>query len=157
MLAEYYKDMYIRDVMTKDIISVTPEMSYAGVVKVLHDNKVGSVAVCEKNGKLVGMVSEKDLFRALFPHYGDYYETPESFSEGEKLEHAVDELRDRPISLYMNNKVVSIRSDEPIMKAGGLMLARHVHQLPVVDGDKLVGMISREEVFGSILKSHIGF
>jgi CBS domain-containing protein len=50
-----------------------------------------------------------------------------------------------------------MRSDEPIMKAGGHMLARHLHRIPIVDNGKLVGIISREEVFSAILKKHLGF
>jgi len=148
--------MKIRDIFKKEVLSVTPNTTYAEVAKLLHKHKVGSVAVCDTEGKLVGIVSEKDLYRALFPEYGEYHEYPQSFVDSEKMENAIDDLRNTPIEKYMKKHVLSIRSDEPIMKAGGLMLAHHIHRLPIIDDGKLIGMISREDVFSAILKAHLG-
>lgn len=143
--------------MMENVFTVTPETSYAEVAKLLHKNKVGSVVVCDESGKLVGIISEKDLFRAMFPNYGDYYITPELFTNGESFEDKIDDLHSHPIHKFMLTKVLSVQSHEPIMKAGGIMLAHHIQQLPVIDDEKLVGMISRDDVFSSILKSHLGF
>jgi len=142
--------------MSDRIVCATTEMTYAEVANLLHQNMIGSIAICA-DGKLVGIVSEKDLFRAMFPNYGDYYRTPELFTDVESYEDAVSELRDKPIASFMITDVVTIRPDEPIMKAGGLMLAKHIHQLPVIENEKFVGMISREDVFSAILKARLGF
>jgi CBS domain-containing protein len=93
----------------------------------------------------------------MFPEYGDFYESPHAFTNIEKSEDAIDALRERKVEEFMKKNVQTIKQDDPIMKAGGLMLAHHVHQLPVVEDGQYLGMISREDVFSAILKSHLGF
>ncbi len=143
--------------MTTDVVSVAPNTTYAEAAKRMHDNKLASLPVVDTSGALVGMLSEKDLFRAMYPAYSEYYERPESVVDEEAFENTVDELRDEPVRKYMTQYVLSVSPDEPIMKVGSLMLTSHVHHVPVVESGKLVGVISRENVFSAILKSHLGF
>ena len=149
--------MKVRDVMTKGAPCANPHTTYEEVARLLHKHEVGSIAVCDGEGHLIGIVSEKDLYRAMFPEYGDFYESPHAFTNIEKSEDAIDALRERKVEEFMKKNVQTIKQDDPIMKAGGLMLAHHVHQLPVVEDGQYLGMISREDVFSAILKSHLGF
>jgi len=150
--------MKIRDVMTTEVVSVTLDTSYADAAKFMHSHTLATVPIMGTDGSLVGILSEKDLFRALYPKYDEFYETSgETAINEEQYEDRIDELRAQPVSNFMTKNVLTISSLDPIMKAGGLMLARHIHLLPVVDDGKLVGIVSRENVFSAILKSRLGF
>ena len=140
-----------------EVISVTPETTYAEAAKIMHDQLLASVPVRAEDGTLVGILSEKDLFRAMYPEYAEYYENPQAVTDEEEFENKIKELRNQPVSTFMTKDVLTVDSHEPIMKAGSLMLTCHFHHLPVVDGGKFVGMVSREKVFTSILKAHLGF
>ena len=53
----------------------------------------------------------------------------------------------------MSHKVFTVGPNSPILSAGGLMLARGFHLLPVVEDEKLVGIVTREGIYGVILKN----
>ena len=127
----YHINMKINDVMTTDIVSITPETTYAEAAKIMHKHTLSSVPVTNENGDLVGILSEKDLFRVLYPTYEEFYRTPHEVSHHEEFEDNINYIRSKPISTYMTKEVITISPDEPIMKAGALMLAHHIHRLPV--------------------------
>lgn len=143
--------------MATTVVSVTPRTTYADAARLMHEKKLVSLPVCDQDGTLIGMLSEKDLFKAMYPEYSEYIEHPEAFADEETLEDRIDELRSVPIDNFMERRVHSIDASDPVLKAGGLMLARHIHRLPVIEVGKLVGMVSREDVFSAILKSRLGF
>lgn len=141
--------------MAVNVITVPPHSSYEEVAKLLHAQRISGVPVVDDTGRLVGAVSEKDLFRVLFPFYRSFYENPESYTNLEAREHKIDEIRRYPVSRFMTVDITSIDPDAPIMRAGAIMLARHIHRLPVVDGGKLVGIVSRGNIYREILKQHL--
>jgi len=78
--------MKVRDLMRKKIITLKPENTYEEAVALLYKNNLNGAPVVDDEGKLVGYVSEKDLFRILYPYYQSFYEHPESYTDGEKRE-----------------------------------------------------------------------
>lgn len=149
--------MKIKEVMSSNIFGVTPETTYADAAKLMHTHERASLPVLNDFGSLIGIVSEKDLFRALYPKYSEFYRTPSTVIDEEQYEDAIEDLRSQPIRDFMTKEVLTVSSHEPIMKAGSLMLSHHIHHLPVVDDGKFIGIVSREDVFSAVLKSHLGF
>jgi CBS domain-containing protein len=147
--------MVVQDVMSQKVVSVTPDTSYEGAAELMFAEKMNALPVVDVNGVLRGVLSEKDLFRAIYPDYGEYFINPEAFNDEDEREEKVKELRARPISVLMTTRVETVRPDTPLMLAGGLMVAHRIHSLPVVDGEKLVGVISREQVFHTILRQKL--
>ncbi len=149
--------MKVKDVMSKDVDYLSPDTTYEEAAKTMHERSLSSMAVCDRQGKLIGILSEKDLFRAMFPDYSEFYSAPESLTDEEEIEERVNGLRARPITEYMTRQVLAVEPSAALMKAGGLMLSHHVHHLPVIEDGKLIGHISREDVFSAILKHKLGF
>lgn len=148
--------MRVRDVMIVPVVTASPETTYEAVAKLLREHRVSGVPIVQKNGALVGIVSEKDLFRALFPLYEEFLMNPEIYANQEQQEDEVEMIRERPIKEYMSHNVITIDADARVLHAGGLMLAHNIHRLPVMDGGKLVGIVTREDIYGTILKKHLG-
>jgi CBS domain-containing protein len=149
--------MKVREVMEKDVVSVLLGTTYEEATKKMHKEGTACVPVVDASGKIVGMLSEKDLFRAMFPDYSEYYTEPHAFTEDGSAEDRIDDLRGHLIDEYMSKKVLSVSPETTVMQAGGIMLSHHIHHLPVVENEKLVGIISREDVYGAILKHRLGF
>lgn len=149
--------MKVRTVMGTRIQMVSPKTTYEEAAKIMDQYKISGLPVVEKNGTLVGMISEKDLFRALYPRYEYYAADPEAYRDREAQENEIETIRKNPVELYMSRNVLTIEPDAPILKAGGLMLARGFHRLPVVDNGKLVGIVTREDIYGAVLKHHLGY
>lgn len=147
--------MKVRDVMISPVITVSPTTSYEEAARTMHTNNISGVPVVDDKDKLLGIVSEKDLFRAMFPLYEEYAVTPETMVDKETLEEEVEAIRSRPIEKYMSRSVVTIGPDCPILSAGGMMLSHGLHRLPVVEDNKLIGIVTREDIYGVILKKHL--
>lgn len=142
--------------MITPVITVSPEATYEEAAALLHQNRLSGMPVVDRNGKIVGVISEKDLFRALFPLYEDFLGNPEAYADQERQEEEIESIRRQPVEKFMTRNVVTIDADARILHAGGLMLAHNIHRLPVMDRGKLVGIIAREDIYGTILKKHLG-
>ncbi len=147
--------MKVKDVMITSVVTVTPAATYEETARLLHKHQVSGLPVVNESGKLVGVVSEKDLFRAMYPLYAEYILEPHAYYNQELQEDEIETIRKQPVEKYMSKQVVIIRPDESVLHAGGLMLARGIHRLPVVENGKLVGIITREDIYGTILKKHL--
>lgn len=147
--------MKVQDVMGTAVITVLPQATYEEAARIMHDHKLSGLPVVDGEGNLVGMISEKDLFKALYPLYHHYILQPEVYLDQEAQENEINDLRTHPVERYMIRKVLTVELDAPILRAGGIMLAYNVHRLPVVERGKLVGIVTREDIYGAILKHHL--
>ena len=144
--------MNVSDVMSKDVAAVAPDTTYEEAVEVMEKTMVSAVPVLDEDSKLVGIVSEKDLFRALYPDYSDYFVNPGAYNDQDTRAERVAQLRSQPVAHFMTRDVETVAADIPLMIAGGHMIAHRIHALPVLDSEhKVVGMISREQVFREVL------
>jgi len=147
--------MKVGDVMIKKVITVPYDATYSEAARILYKSGISGAPVIDSEKNLVGIISEKDLFKVLFPFYDSFYKHPENYTDFENRENKVDEIKDKKISNFISVKVISVKVDDPIMKAGGLMLAHSYHRLPVIEQGKLKGIVTREEVFEAVLKKHL--
>ena len=148
--------MKVRDVMITPVITVSPKTTYEDAASLLRKHDVSGVPVVDDHGKLLGVVSEKDLFRAMYPLYGEYILEPHAYYNQEIQEEEIEIIRKQPVEKYMSKQVITIDIDAPILRAGGLMLARGLHRLPVIENGKMVGIVSREDIYSAVLKKHLG-
>ncbi len=147
--------MRVRDVMQKNVIAVRPELTYEEAGRLMVEHNVSGLPVTDENGGLVGIISEKDLFKALYPGEAEFaVAMDQAYEDQEARETNVSEMRKHPVSRYMTKRVLTLSPDTPILRAGGIMLAHHVHRMPVVEDGKLVGIVSREDIYGAILRKH---
>lgn len=149
--------MKVRDVMQIQVISVPDTATYEDVAKLLHVYNISGLPVVNADKILVGVVSEKDLFRILYPRYDEFYRNPEAYLDLELRETKVSELRGRPVVEFMSRDIVTVAPDDLIMKAGSIMLAKNVHRMPVLEGGQLKGIISRRDIFKNILQKNLSF
>lgn len=147
--------MKVRDLMESQIISIPETATYEEAARVLSQNKINGVLVLNESGKIIGIVSDKDLFRILYPFSTSFFENPELYLDLESREHKIEDVRQKPVSVFMTKNVHSIEPDVPIMRAGAIMLAKHVHRLPVIENGNLIGIITRSQIYGALLDSYI--
>jgi len=149
--------MKVKNVVSKNVLCVNPETTYEESAKLMYENNFSGLPVIDNKGNLVGIISEKDLFRAMYPNYEDFIANPEEYFNHEEQEKRILEIKNNPIKMYMSKKVISISPETSLMAAGGIMLAHHIHRLPVLENEKLVGIVSREDIYKAILKHYLGF
>jgi CBS-domain-containing membrane protein len=137
------KRLRVADVMTRDVVSVTPETGYQKIADVLVSRRVSAVPVVDADRRVVGVVAEADLLAKL--EYAD--RVPRHALAVRRLR--ADWARtagDRAYDL-MSTPAVTIRADATVSRAARLLDAARVKRLPVVDDDsRLVGVVSRRDL-----------
>jgi CBS domain-containing protein len=121
----------ILDSKGRQIQSVEPDARLSAAVKVLGERKIGAVLVMSE-GRIEGILSERDIVRVL----------------AERGAAVLDE----PVSAVMTRKVVSCRQADTVGAIMEMMTTGKFRHLPVVEGDKVVGLIS----IGDIVKWRVG-
>ncbi len=120
------EELRVRDVMTYNPITVKPTASIKEVAKLMADNKIGSVIVVNDDGDVVGIITERDLVERVLAAGKD----PSTLIASD----------------VMTTRVYVISPDASIKDAADLMARRNIGHLPVVEGRKLVGIISERDI-----------
>jgi len=147
--------MKIKEVMIKKIITVKSGQTLIEAARILVKNNISGAPVVGKKGNLVGMISEKDLFRALYPDVKDILKDVRLWLGKEKIKHRVLAKRGILVDELMTKKIISIGPDAEILEAGSAMLTAQIHRLPVIKNKKLVGIVSRPDIFRNLLKADL--
>lgn len=147
--------MKVKEVMIKKVVTVKVGQTLIEAAKVLVKNNISGAPVVDKKGNLVGILSEKDLFHALYPDVRDILIDVRLWLGKEKIKHRIDAKRDTPVLNLMTRKVISVAEEAEILQAGSLMLTAKIHRLPVVKNKKLVGIVSRRDIFRNLLKEDL--
>lgn len=148
--------MKVAEIMKKDVVVIKKGTSYQEVAEILVKNKISGAPVVDKEGKIIGVISEKDLFRAVYPSYREFYESPESHLDFEKLEEEAKKAGGKKVEEFMSPRLITANPDTPVLKIGALMVATGIHRVPVVEKGKVVGMVSRRDIYRAILKERFG-
>ncbi len=114
--------MNVKDVMSTKLVTVSPEESASVAARLLSRHNIGALPVCSKDGKLKGMVTDRDIVLRCVA--------------------AQEDPQRLKISEIMTRKVYSVEAGESLENASNLMSREQIRRLPVQEGGKLVGMVS---------------
>jgi CBS domain-containing protein len=115
------KELKVRDIMTKSVAYVNPGTSVVEAAQLMQKHNVGSVPVCDQSG-VVGIVTDRDIVVRNVAHG----KNPQS----------------TPVSDVMTSKVTTVNPEMDINDISGLMSGQQVRRLPVVENNKLVGIVA---------------
>ena len=128
--------MFISDWMTKKVYSVTPDDSIATAIKLLKEKKIKHLPVVKSDGTVVGMLSDRDI--------KDYTPSKATTFEIRELNYILFTTKVKEI---MVKKVISAPPAMAIEEAAMIMYDNNIGCLPVVDHNKLTGIISDKDLF----------
>jgi len=143
--------MKVAEIMTKDVHTIGPNQTLKEAAEILNKHKANGLVVVE-DGKVVGVVTKADIFKAVLPRYPDIIEDERHMTDLEYIEERAHKLYEMNVSEIMGSPAITVSSDMPIVKAGSTMILRRVKQVPVVDNDKLVGIITLTDIINHLLK-----
>jgi CBS domain-containing protein len=106
----------------RNVVTTTADTSMLDIAKLLSRHAIGCIVVVGDGSEVAGIVSERDLMRAI----------------GQ----AGPKVLKRPVSDFMTKTVFTAREDDPINRAMAEMTTRRFRHMPVVEGGKLIGLVS---------------
>jgi CBS domain-containing protein len=98
-----------------------------------------------------GIITYTDLFRLILPSYEEVMKKDCIWIFPEKMEERVKDLINKPVSEVMKRKIISVDANELVIKAGAEMTANGIKQMPVIENNKLIGLISFHDILWEFL------
>ncbi|MBM4128727.1 MAG: CBS domain-containing protein [Nitrospira sp.] len=142
--------MKIRDIMTKTVHTIEPDKTLKECAESLKKHDVNGLVVLEKD-RVVGVITKTDIFKAILPRYPEIIEEEKYMSDLEYIEERVTKLFEMRVKDIMGTPAITVSSDMPIVRAGSMMILRRVKQVPVVDKERLVGIVTLTDIISSLL------
>ncbi|GBE37082.1 inosine 5'-monophosphate dehydrogenase [bacterium BMS3Bbin07] len=151
--------MKAKDIMEPVKETLTPETTLKEAVNSMRvarrgDGRVGVKGmIVLDNGKLAGIISIKDILKAIIPSYMTLTELGEFTWDG-MLEQMAKKVADRKVEEIMTRNVITVSEDAPLMECADLVVKHGLHRLPVLDRDKkVVGMVYIRDLYQAIVQA----
>jgi CBS domain-containing protein len=126
--------------------SVPATATLAEAVEALSSARSPALAVLDEEGRVLGVFSEGDLLRAIFPGYlSELTHTAFLTDDAASLDRLAQDLRDRPVREFAR-ETETLSIDDSQVHAAERFLHSDEVALPVVDGDRFCGMLSVSEL-----------
>lgn len=129
------RSISVRDRMSRRVHTVRPEAHLSEAAKLMRARKIRHLPVVDREGRLVGMITARDLRQVLF--------APAVQDERQDVRGVLEALSVRDV---MTRGVMSVRGTTSIRDAARLMYERKLGALPVVEGERLVGIVTETDV-----------
>lgn len=118
------------DIMVKEVITIGPEITLDKAIKKLVKNKISGMPVVDENGKMVGIISEKDILNFAFNGY----------------------LKSTKVEMAMVKSVIHFTPDSNIDEIALAISKNHFRRVPIIKDDRIVGIVSRRDIIESVFK-----
>lgn len=147
--------MIVNDIMNTSVKSATAETPIRDIAAIMCFNKISGVPVVDSNNKLIGVLSEKDILRNMFPDVKEIMEQGGK-TDFEAMERDYKDILDKKVGDFMTQTVASVTPDMPLLKAASMMCVKQIRRIPVTDKDNnLLGIISIGDVHKAIFKENL--
>ena len=145
--------MFAADVMTHDVVTVHADTTVKQIAELLLAKGISGVPVVDGAGALVGIVSEGDLMHRV---ENDTERRRswwlELFADRERMAQDFIKSHARKAGDVMTRQVVTVKPDTPLGDVSALLEKHKIKRVPVVDGDKIVGIVSRANLLKALLR-----
>jgi len=136
--------MQARDIMTPRVVTIRSDATIAEAIRLMLQNRISGLPVVDSAGNLVGVVTEGDFLRRAESATEKRRARWVEFILGPgRLAAEYTHTHGRKVSEVMSDKPVTVDEYTPVTKVVGIMEQRRIKRVPVVRGNKLVGIISR--------------
>ena len=143
--------------MTKEVITVSPDMEITKAAKILLERRINGLPVVDAFGRLVGILCQSDLVvqqkRFPIPSVFTLLESFIPLTSMKRIDKEVEKIAALTVKQAMTTDPVTVGPNTDIEEVARLMVDKKYHTLPVVDGDKVVGIVGKEDVLKTLLSA----
>jgi len=145
----------VKDIMTKELITVSPETEIFHAARLLLENHINGVPVTDETGKLVGILCQSDLIAQQkelpVPSFFTFLDGLITLTSMKQFEKQVQKIAATTVAQAMTPNPVVVRPDTDIEKVAALMVDNNFHTIPVVDEGELVGIVGKEDILRTLI------
>jgi CBS domain-containing protein len=139
------------DVMVRNVVTVRPDTDVADAIKLLAEHDVSALPVLDKDGNLIGMLSEADLIHRA--EIGTEKHRPwwqEAVTGATTLAEEFAKSHGKKVGEVMTTGVISVTEETPLSEIAALFERKRIKRVPVVKNGKLVGIVSRSNLIQAL-------
>jgi CBS domain-containing protein len=139
------------DVMVRDVVTVSRDTDVAEAIKLLAEHDVSALPVLDKDGNLVGVLSEADLIHRA--EIGTEKHRPwwiEAMTGASTLAEEFAKSHGKKVGEVMTDGVISVTEETPLSEIAALFERKRIKRVPVVKDGKLVGIVSRSNLIQAL-------
>ena len=145
----------VKDIMTKEVISVSPDTGIVNAAKILLENRINGMPVIDAFGRLVGIICQSDLVAQQkgipIPSVFTLLESFIPLTSMKRIDKEMEKIAALTVKEAMTLEPVTVNPETEIEEVAKLMVDKKFHTLPVVDGGKVVGIVGKEDVLKTLL------
>ena len=145
----------VKDIMTRELITVSPETEITKAAKILLENRINGVPVIDPFGRLVGVLTQSDLVAQQkgipVPSVFTLLESYIPLTSIKRIDKEMQKIAALTVKEAMTLEPVTVSPETDIEEVAKLMVDNKYHTLPVVEDDKVVGVVGKEDVLKTLL------
>jgi CBS domain-containing protein len=145
--------MLVKNLLDPMFVTISPLDTLSDAWRIMKESGLTGACVVTEEGELVGFATDGDFIRACMPSESDIAIYDEIMETMELPHGLLSNLRSMKVEHIMQpgDSVVTINHEEPVLKALALMFQHHLRRIPVLDGNDLIGTISRGAILYELL------
>jgi CBS domain-containing protein len=144
-----------KDIMTRAVITVSPDMEIVNAAKILLENRINGAPVLDETGKLVGILCQSDLIaqqkKLPIPSFFTFLDGLITLTSMKQLEKQVQKIAAVTVAQAMTPNPVTVQPDTNIEAMAALMVDQNFHSIPVVDEGELLGIVGKEDILKTLM------
>ncbi|MBW2157743.1 MAG: CBS domain-containing protein [Deltaproteobacteria bacterium] len=144
-----------KDIMTRAVITVSPDMEIVNAAKILLENRINGAPVLDETGKLVGILCQSDLIaqqkKLPIPSFFTFLDGLITLTSMKQLEKQVQKIAAVTVAQAMTPNPVTVKPDTDIEAVAALMVDQSFHTIPVVEEGVLLGIVGKEDILKTLM------
>lgn len=150
--------MLAKDIMTREVFSVRADEKVENAARIMLDNKISGIPVVDEQNNVIGMITEKDLMvkasELKVPFYLTLFDSIIFLENPIRFKNDLKKYSASQVKDAMTEKVHWVEEDTPIAEIAELMQKEDINRVPVVRHNKIIGIVTRNDLLKSLVKSH---
>ncbi|MGD0845462.1 MAG: CBS domain-containing protein [Geobacteraceae bacterium] len=144
------------DVMTRDVITVKKKTTIRELAELFNRHRISSAPVVDDNGEMIGIVTETDLIEQdknlHIPTVISLFDWVIYLESDKKFEKELNKMTGQTVGEIYSEEFVKVTPATPVSDVADILSSRKMNAIPVLDGNKIVGIVARIDLIRTMIK-----
>lgn len=142
--------MKVKDIMYRDLTSITPQTELREAVKIMADHSTSGLPVVDEKFLVIGFLSERDIIETAYPYHESRGDDLLITARLNDLIRELGKIKGRITETCMSKPAVTAVEDDELEDLATEMLVKGLKVVPVVRDDRLIGVVKRADLAAAI-------